>query len=272
VASFDLSDTMLSSGALASLGGRLYYERCSRCRSLIAVDARRDPSVLDEIYRALPDEYWTRLSPQDRFAHTLERHVRRRHSGGDLWDVGCGTGTLLLNMSDGWSKHGIEPGARAVDEARRQNLDVRQGTAATCGLREVADVVVLVDVIEHMPSPQAELDAIYQMLRPGGTFAVFTGRADARLARLSGSLWYYLHCVGHVTIVSRDALRELLERAGFVDVEVIRVEHQGGVSWWKWLQRVAGNAARVVLRRQPAGMHYLRDHQLALATKPKSKT
>lgn len=261
---------MLSSGALAALGGRLHYERCSRCRSLIAVDSRRDPGVLDEIYRALPDVYWTRLSPQDRFAHTLERHLRRRHSGGDLWDVGCGTGTLLLNISDRWNKHGIEPGDHAVGEARRQHLDVRQGTAATCALREVADVVVLVDVIEHMPSPQAELDAIFQMLRPGGTLAVFTGRADATLPRLSGSLWYYLHCVGHVTVLSRGALCELLKRAGFTDVEALRVEHQGGVSWWKWLKRVAGNAARVLLGRQPAGMHYLRDHQLALATKPMS--
>ena len=47
-----------------------------------------------------------------------------------------------------------------------------------------------------------------QMLRPGGTLAVFTGRADATVSCLAGPLWYYLHCVGHVTVFSRDALRQ----------------------------------------------------------------
>ena len=108
------------------------------------------------------------------------------------------------------------------------------------------------------------------MLRPGGTLAVFTGRADAPLACLAGPLWYYLHCVGHVTVLSRTALCQLLERAGLANVELRRVEHQGAVGAPKWLARVAGNAARVLLGRQPTGMHYLRDHQLALATKPMS--
>ena len=77
----------------------------------------------------------------------------RRTASGDVWDVGCGTGTLLASMNDRWNKHGIEPGGRAVAEARRQGFDVRQGTAVTCGLSDVADVVLLVDVIEHMPEP-----------------------------------------------------------------------------------------------------------------------
>jgi len=268
VRSVDATDAMLSSGALQSLGGRLQYARCGHCRSLISIDARREPGVLDEIYRTLPEGYWTRLSSQDRFARTLERHLRRRQSGGDLWDVGCGTGTLLASLSDLWNKHGIEPGAQAVREARRHHLDVRQGTAATCMLYDVADVVLLIDVIEHMPTPQEELDEICRMLRPGGTLIVFTGRADAPFSCLAGSLWYYLHCVGHVTVLSRSALCGMLERSGLTNVEVVRVEHQGAVPWWKWLRRVAGNAVRVLLGRPMAAMHYFRDHQFVLATKP----
>ncbi len=106
------------------------------------------------------------------------------------------------------------------------------------------------------------------MLRPGGTLAVFTGRADATVSCLAGPLWYYLHCVGHVTVFSRDALRKLLESVGLVDVVVLRVEHQGAVGWWKWLRRVAGNAVRSLRGRQPAPMHYFHDHQLVLASKP----
>jgi SAM-dependent methyltransferase len=125
-----------------------------------------------------------------------------------------GFGTLLAAMSDRWTRHGIEPGASAVATAQQRGFDVRQGTAQELGLHEVADVALLVDVIEHMLDPEAELQAIVRMLRPGGTLAVFTGRADAITPRLSGRLWYYLHVVGHVTIFSGDALCGLMRRVG----------------------------------------------------------
>jgi SAM-dependent methyltransferase len=269
VPSIDQGDGMLSSPALAGLAAGLKYARCARCGSLIAVDARRQPGVLDAIYRELPDVYWAHLNPQNRFAGVLEEHLCRRQSSGDLWDIGCGTGTLLASLSDRWSKHGIEPGARAVADSQGRGFDVRQGTAEQCHLHEVADVALLVDVIEHMPNPETELKAIFQMLRPGGTLAVFTGMADAAAPSLAGRLWYYLHCVGHVTVFSRKALCELLERVGLVHVEVLRVEHQGAVGVQKWLARIAGNAARVLLGRPAAPMHFYRDHQLVLATRPR---
>ena len=70
VHSVDAGDTMLASGALSAVAGGLHYTRCGSCRSLIAVDARRQPGVLDDIYRELPDSYWKHLNPQDRFAHS----------------------------------------------------------------------------------------------------------------------------------------------------------------------------------------------------------
>ena len=73
-----------------------------------------------------------------------------------------------------------------------------------------------------------------------------------------------------MTVFSRDALRKLLESVGLVDVEVLRVEHQGAVSWWKWLRRVVGNVVRPLTGRRPAPMHYFHDHQLVLARKPQT--
>ncbi len=68
---FQTADEMLA-GGLDGLLHELRYERCSACSSLIATDERRDPELLDEIYRNLPDSYWSQLNPQN----VLRRHDR----------------------------------------------------------------------------------------------------------------------------------------------------------------------------------------------------
>lgn len=246
----------------------LRYARCGHCSTLIATDARREPGVLDAIYAAMSDEYWEQLGDQDVFSRTLDETLRARVPQGDLWDVGCGDGALLQRLGDGWRKHGIEPGERAAAEARAQGLDVRAGTASLLALSEVADALILVDVVEHLLDPREELAAAYRMLRPGGVMAVFSGVADALFPRLAGENWYYLQCVGHVSVFSRPALSNLLAELGLNDVQSHRIEHPGAVTLTQWLRRVAGNGARALLRRPPAQINFYRDHQLILGSKP----
>jgi SAM-dependent methyltransferase len=262
----DSWDEMLS-GSLKTSLHELAFDRCASCSSLIAVDERRNPELLGEIYRSLPESYWTRLNPHKSFGQTIERHLSRRCRGGDLWDIGCGSGNLLQSLDVRWIKHGIEPGVRAVAVAKQKALDVRLGTAATLQLRGVANAAMMIDVVEHLPDPIHELKAVAEMMRPGGVLAIFTGAADAVLPRLVGERWYYLHCVGHVTIFSRAALRGLLADVGLIQIETERVEHPGGVGAIRWLRRLMGNALRRIAGRPLAAQLYYRDHQLVLASK-----
>ena len=263
-----LADEMLDD-SLRQMLPELVYERCATCGALVATDVRRDPQLLHSIYDQLPASYWNGLNAQTGLNQIIEGRLRERGIvQGDLWDVGCGNGNLLDSLGVQWTKRGIEPGRRAVEEARRRNLAVEIGTAASLRLREVADVVLLIDVAEHLPDPEIELRAVYEMLRPGGVILLLTGKADAWTARFAGPRWYYLHCVGHVTIFSFTSFDRLLRRLGFIDVVGYPVEHPGSVGMRRWLRRIGGNALRRVAGRHPAAMHYYRDHQLILATKP----
>jgi SAM-dependent methyltransferase len=260
------SDEMLA-GALKTSLNVLAFERCAACSSLIAVDERRNPELLSEIYRSLPDSYWARLNPQTRFGATVDHYLTQRCRSGDLWDIGCGSGNLLQDLDVRWIKHGIEPGLRAVAAARETGLDVHLGTPAMLQLHAVADAALMIDVIEHMADPFTEIRAVADMLRPGGVLVIFTGAADALLPRLVGERWYYLHCVGHVTIFSRPALRRLLAEVGLTQIETRRVEHPGGVGALRWLGRMMGNVIRRFVGRPLAAQLYYRDHQLVLASK-----
>ena len=263
----ELSDEMLDGGANLQLQ-ELVYERCASCRSLLAVDRRRDPRRLEEIYRMLPPSYWQRLNPHVGFHRVIENHLARRGVvGGQLWDIGCGRGNLLETFAPRWSKTGVEPGLEAVAEGRRRGVNIMAGTASSLGLQEVADVAMLVDVVEHLSDPAVELRAVRDMIRPGGTLVLFTGTADAWTARVAGPRWYYLHCIGHVTVFSWRALQSIIEQLGFDEVTTYRVEHPSAVSARRWLARLGTNELRRVLGRPLAPVHHFRDHQLVLATK-----
>ncbi len=264
-----LGDQMLGESLRRELSA-LTYERCRACRSLLATDVRRDPALLDRIYRQLPPSYWQGLNPHAGFAEVLQQQLQARGKvGGDLWDIGCGSGGLLAHFGPQWHKAGIEPGLAAVEAARQSGLDVIAGTASGLQLRSVADVAMLIDVMEHLTDPETELRAVYDMLRPGGIVMLFTGTADAWTARFAAGRWYYLQCIGHVTVFGATALAGMARRCGFVDVAQHRIDHPSSVSLGRWLMRIGGNALRRALRRSPGAMHCFRDHQLVVATKPK---
>ncbi len=266
----ELSDSMLTA-PLAERIGELAYSRCAECESLIAVDGRRDSQLLNEIYAGLPEDYWGNLNSHQGLGQAIERRLRQSGvTDGRLWDVGCGNGGLLASFGSQWEKSGIEPGLTAVEQANARNLNVLAGTASELRLKEVADVVLLVDVDEHLTDPQKEFEAIYDMLQPGGVLVALTGRADAPTARFAGPLWYYLRCFGHVTVFSRQALRGSLARAGFVDISTERFEHPSAVRISRWVSRLAGNVIRRCLAKRVAPLHLYRDHQLVIGHKPRS--
>jgi SAM-dependent methyltransferase len=260
-------DEMLTA-ALRHRLSELTYERCRGCRSLIATDLRRDPALLDEIYRNLPESYWQGLNPQCGLHREIERRLSERGMrGGDLWDVGCGSGSVLEEFGKQWNKSGIEPGLTAVAEARARGLNVLAGTASGLQFHDLADVVISIDVVEHLPQPEIELRAMHDMLRPGGVLAILTGTADAWTARFAGPRWYYLHCIGHVTVFSRGALPAQLSQIGFVEIATYRVEHPSAVGLPKWARRIIANILRKAMGRRVAPMHFYRDHQLVIATR-----
>jgi SAM-dependent methyltransferase len=247
---------------------RLTYQRCGRCGSLVAVDARRAPSALEGAYDDLPDEYWGALSAKPAFAERLAGEIARYAPSGDLWDVGCGDGALLKELRGRWTLHGIEPGQRAAHAAQRRGLDVRVGTATTLNLSGVADVVLAVDVAEHLLQPELELRSMIRMLKPNGVLLWLTGDASALTSRIAGPNWYYLHCLGHVTVFSASALVGLMRAHGLREVVEKRFAHAGQTPPLRWARRLAGNLARKALRKRPAAVHYFRDHVLVAARAP----
>lgn len=167
--------------------------------------------------RGLMPALWPLRQQLDYF----QRYLPRRP--GRLLDVGCGNGVFLLRaQAAGWRVAGIEPDPRAVAAARRSGLDVQTGTLDDFRANGVFDVATASHVIEHVHEPGRFLEQIANVLRVGGTLWLATPNVAGPGHRHYGHAWRGLEPPRHLTIFSRHALQQLLERVGFTEIRFRR--------------------------------------------------
>ncbi|MGH3080771.1 MAG: class I SAM-dependent methyltransferase [Gaiellaceae bacterium] len=165
-----------------------------------------------------------RSKPQMLMYRELARELARRNPG-RLLDWGCGWGQVTALLR--------EEGVDAIAFDFRADLDAPKTEPLTQfpGIEahltpdpvrlpfddDSFDTVLSCGVLEHVPDPDASLDEIHRVLRPGGTFFVtnlpnrfsYTERAARMLGR------YYHGQLPDDRVYTRRTARELLERHGF---------------------------------------------------------
>lgn len=156
-------------------------------------------------------------------------------AGASVLDFGCGEGKLLDVLQDcGWRTWGIEP---ALDRAFR-----RHGRLHAVPEAPAFDLVVALQVLEHVPNPLHVLRQLAGACRVGGHLLVSVPRLDT-LPR-HRDYRYVLNGRAHITAYTWACLRTLLARAGWspVDEPPPEISKGGG-------GRMTTSRLRVVARR-----------------------
>lgn len=139
-------------------------------------------------------------------------------------DLGCGNGALLLSLKNlGCEVVGVEPDPQARHIAQERGVEVLNGTAEVLpdALEEGRfDVVFMIHVLEHTPSPIRAIENAVNLLRPGGHLVVETPNNRALGCRLSGATWPWLDVPRHLNFFTEMSLRAACGRGAVVrDVE-----------------------------------------------------
>jgi 2-polyprenyl-3-methyl-5-hydroxy-6-metoxy-1,4-benzoquinol methylase len=137
--------------------------------------------------------------------------------GAALLDVGCATGTFLGFAAErGYRVFGIDLNAHAVEEAKAR-VPAAHVHAGTLGDEPFEgqrfDAIVMIDFIEHVRDPRAELIAAASRLAPNGRIAMSTPRVDSVTRRLARRSWPQYR-EEHLTYFSLEGIRRLLEGTG----------------------------------------------------------
>jgi SAM-dependent methyltransferase len=207
------------------------------------------------------------------FAHSVD-FIRRYRSSGRLLELGCAYGFFLQEAARYFEVVGIELAGEAAEHGRRAGLNILSGSASAESLRQIGhvDVIVLFDVIEHLPEPRETLDLCRQHLNPGGIIVITTGDFGSAVARLAGAKWRLMTPPQHLWFFTRESVRLMSAPLG---LSMIRADHP-----WKTvpvslivfqLRRILGlrsagiatssriglpvnlfDAMRIVLRKPPA--------------------
>jgi 2-polyprenyl-3-methyl-5-hydroxy-6-metoxy-1,4-benzoquinol methylase len=132
-------------------------------------------------------------------------------------DVGCGAGTLMRAVADvGWEVQGTEVAEGAAAAVRDAGFQVHVGDLAELDLpRAGYDVASMIEVLEHVPDPDAVLARVAQLVRPGGAIYVTTPNGRGISGRALRERWSVVAPPEHLQLFSVAGLRSILARAGF---------------------------------------------------------
>jgi len=107
------------------------------------------------------------------------------------------------------------------------------------------DVILSLEVVEHLRSPLPTLRELRGRLLPGGWLYLATPNAASLRARLHGAHWKELAKYGHMLFYTPDTLKLALKQAGFVACARVRNHVRYGSNPGKVLAQYALQCARL---------------------------
>lgn len=212
-------------GEVDRKGAPLKTVMCNRC-GLIAHAQIPSDSELAEFYASrYRREYHGEATPSPRRvvrewrrgANLFQMLAEHCEPGGKVLEIGAGIGCNLKHFElAGFDAAGIEPGEGFLKFSQKKlHARIEQGMLADVPQQHDQDLVLLVHVLEHLPSPVAALARIRELLRPRGKLYVEVPNCGAPHAA-PGKLFHFAH-IHNFTPATLQAAGRL---AGF---DVVRV-------------------------------------------------
>jgi SAM-dependent methyltransferase len=202
--------------------GAFAMRRCAGC-GLLFNSPRLDDEQLGALYGR--NYYFFNRSDARELARVVAMYQRTVALVADQLtdkrslDIGTGRGFLPAVMRRlGWDARGVEISSDAADYARQRfGLDVFTGTVEQYAVAPEAQqfpLVTAIDVIEHVPSPRAFVQAIARVVEPGGRAIIDTPNAAARNIESKQLEWPGFNPF-HIYLFDVSNLSKLLETSGF---------------------------------------------------------
>jgi SAM-dependent methyltransferase len=230
-ADFILSTNRLDGPLLQCLGCGLYFVSVNRpnakdglvelpgsekvAAEMVRLAERARELNLVEPHVEQSEKPWRELMARERL-YDLKRFA----SQGRLLEIGCSTGEMLLAAKESFDVIGVEADVFSSRTVSERGVQCFNGALADAKFDESSfDVAAMYHVIEHFPSPRAELNELHRILKPGGLLAIETPNIANVWFRLLGARWRQF-IPDHLFFFTPQTIRRLCEETGFEIVEL----------------------------------------------------
>ena len=199
--------------------------RCSQTK-LIRTSLIPSNDELEDHYSEYPYIEQCPKLTIDRYKETLETFESFRKNN-MLLEVGCGAGFFLLEAKNKqWIASGIEKGSLIKEKLREKNIVIHNDLFNKSELKNNSfDVIVMIEVIEHLPDPVLYLNRCFELLRPGGAIYITTPnfncierrilKNEYRIISYPEHIWYFTPLSLHKTLSKNNFSRKRLKTHGF---------------------------------------------------------
>jgi len=146
-------------------------------------------------------------------------HADRPNSELRILDVGCGAGSVVhIARHLGFAAYGIDPHLPArLENGILRRADLHELT------EEQFDIVLLLNVAEHVIQPHPLFAAARRVLRPGGAMLLTCPYGESAALNFYRDRWTHVALDEHLLFWTPRSLRRVLAEAGFHGPSRIRI-------------------------------------------------
>ncbi len=204
-------------------------KRCEECQTVFLADWQK--GFVDELY----DYYASRIGLERRDLYNALNDLRYSQllgeispllSGKKILDVGCGEGQFVdFALRRSWDVLGIELSDSAVALCEKFGLPVKKADVFDRSLHQASfDMIMLSEVIEHVPNLIDFVKRLEQLLAKGGVLYLTTPNFNSLDRRVLGADWRVIH-PEHITYFTPRTLSRLVARASKLEQIFLRTRN-----------------------------------------------
>lgn len=201
--------------------GPYEVEKCPKC-DLIFLNPQLNENGLNDYYTNYIGK--RRLNNSLKMEQRSEQYIldseliNRFLLKGTILDVGCSGGFFLNTIGEDYERYGTELDQDAVEYAKINfpsfGNNIKQGTLHSAEFEdEKFDLVIMRGVIEHLLEPEASIEEVSRILKPGGYYYICaTPNGASFSADLYRENWTLFHPVQHLWLFSPDNFSVICKR------------------------------------------------------------
>lgn len=196
-------------------GKKHFLLKCRKCGMASAKNIPSNEELKSYYFNYPSHEIISPLTLQ-RYNEILNRLEPYRNKN-TLLETGCGFGFFLEEARKRkWNVTGTEMSQKAIDECKLKNITIYSGIEKlSANFTEHFDVVLSLEVLEHIQNPENEIMGYSRLIRPGGVLYITTPNYNSLSRKILGKNWIEMNYPEHLHYFSPSTIDKILTKSNF---------------------------------------------------------